>query len=141
MIKAIFAIIFVLAINATAFGQAITTPGPGSPERKAILDTVRIPVEKVMEQKIVFVVQNLKVQGTWAFVDGYFQRPDGSEPILDGTIFDGDEDIFENNFFGLLRKTGGKWRLTTHAISCTDICYSDWWRRYKAPKAIFPYTE
>jgi len=41
----------------------------------------------------------------------------------------------------LFKKTGGKWKIVTKAIGCTDVCYVDWWRRYKAPKAIFPYTE
>jgi hypothetical protein len=130
-----------LTAVAAAAAQNVYTPERGSAERKAILDVLRLPVEKVMKQKIVFVVQTMNVQGNWAFTSGYFQRPDATEPILSGTIFDGDEDIFENNFFGLLRKTGGKWRITTHAVSCTDVCYSDWWSRFKAPKAIFPYTE
>jgi len=28
-----------------------------------------------------------------------------------------------------------------YAIGCTDVCYAGWWKQYKAPKAVFPYTE
>lgn len=141
MNRALTTFILILLISTAVSAQAVYSPKPGSAERKAILEVVRVPVEKVMKQKVVFVVHYMNVQGTWAYTSGYFQRPDGTEPSIAGTIFEGDEDVFENNFFGLLRKTGGKWRLVTHAVSCTDVCSSDWWSRYKAPKAIFPYTE
>lgn len=136
-------ILIAVMLTATAFvsAQAVYTPERGSAERKAILDVLRPPVEKAMKQKVVFVVHYMNVQGMWAYASGYMQRPDGGELGTDGTIFEGSEDVFENNFFGLFRKTGGKWRLVTHAVSCTDVCSSDWWSRYKAPKAIFPYTE
>lgn len=112
-----------------------------SSERKAILAALRVLVEKNLKQKIVFVVDHYKVDKDWAFVSGEPQTPDGKRPNLKGTAWDGEEDLFDDNFFGLLRKRGGKWRVVTHALGCTDVCYADWWRRYKAPKSIFPYTE
>jgi hypothetical protein len=123
--------------------QSVYTPERSSPERRAILDALRVPVEKELKQKIVFVVDDLKVQKGWAFAAGTPQGASGGEPNYRGTIYweakrDG---MFDNNFFALLRKTGGKWRVVTHAIGCTDVCYADWWRTYKAPKQIFPYTE
>lgn len=134
-------ITLVAAIATTA--QSAYTPEKGSPERKAILDALRIPVERELKQKIVFVADNFKVQGTWAFVGGSPQNASGGEPDYRGTIyFEAKKDgIFDNNFFALLRKSGGKWRVVTRAIGCTDVCYADWWRTHKAPKAIFPYTE
>ena len=41
----------------------------------------------------------------------------------------------------LLKRSGNSWVIVTKAIGCTDVCYVDWWKKYKAPKAIFPYTE
>lgn len=132
-----------IAAAATAAAQSAYTPEKGSPERKAILDALRVPVERELRQKIVFVADNFKVQGTWAFVGGTPQNANGGEPDYRGTIyFEAKKDgIFDNNFFALLRKAGGKWRVVTRAIGCTDVCYADWWRTHKAPKAIFPYTE
>lgn len=134
-------IIIAAAITVSA-QEAAYTPEKGSPERKAILDALRIPVEKELKQKIVFVTDNFKVQGKWAFVSGTPQNPAGGRPDYRNTVYwDAFEsDAFDNNFFALLRKTGSKWRVVIKAIGCTDVCYADWWRTYKAPKAIFPHT-
>ena len=131
-------VLILLAVS--AFGQNVYEPERGSAERKAILDHPRTR-RSDMKQKIVFVTDNFRVQGSWAFVGGTLQSPDGGQPDLRGTAWAEEADFFENNFFALVRKTGSRWRVTTHAIGCTDVCYSDWWRRYRAPKAVFPYTE
>lgn len=133
--------VLTILFSAVATAQAVYTPEKGSAERTAILAALRIPVEKTLKQNIVFVTDHFSVNGTWAFVSGQPTTPTGGKPSLKGTIFDGDEDMFDNNFFGLLRKTGGKWKVVTHALGCTDVCFADWWKKYKAPKSIFPYTE
>lgn len=124
-------------------GQTVYTPEKGSVERKAILDALRTPIERDLKQPIVFVTDNFNVQGTWAFVGGSPQSPNGGEPNYKGTKYAEayDSGAFDNNFFAVLKKAGGKWKVTTYAIGCTDVCYSDWWRRFSAPKAIFPFTE
>lgn len=137
----IVAAFVMLTFAAEAAAQRVYTPEKGTKERSAILEALRVPVEKDFKQKIVFVIDNFNVQGTWAFVSGTPQTPDGDAPNLRGTVFEGEEDFYDNNFFGLLRKTSGKWRVVTVAIGCTDVCYATWWRDHKAPKAIFPYTE
>ena len=122
--------------------QSVHTPDKGSPERKAILDALRVPVERAMKQKIVFVADKFNVQGTWAFVGGSMQTPSGDQPNLSGTEFAeaAKEGFYDGNFFGLLRKSGGKWRVVKHAIGCTDVCYAEWWKEARAPKAIFDIT-
>lgn len=139
---AIYSII-IIAAAVTASAQSAYTPEKGSPERKAILDALRIPLEKELKQKIVFATDNFKVQGMWVFVSCTPQTPGGGRPDYSKTRYREavDSGAFDNNFFALLRKSGGKWRVVTKAIGCTDVCYADWWSRYKAPKAIFPYTE
>jgi hypothetical protein len=130
-------------LGVSVLGQGVYTPEKGSAERKAILDALRIPVERELKQPIVFVSDHFKVQGAWAFVSGTPRSPDGGMPNYKGTKYAEAqrEGFFDNNFFALLKKTAGKWKVTTYAIGCTDVCYSEWWRRYRAPKAIFPYTE
>lgn len=135
----LFGLCTLLGLNAIA--QAPYTPEKNSPERKAMLDVLRVPVERDLKQKIVFVTEDFKVQGTWAFVSGRPTKPNGDRPELKGTAWEEAEDAFDDNFFGLLRKRNGKWRVVAYALGCTDVCYLDWWRRYKAPKAIFPHTE
>lgn len=140
MLKTTSLIVVILAAAFFASAQSVYSPEKGSVERKAILDALRVPVERDLKQKIVFVTDDLKVQGNWAFAHGRPTKPDGSQPNLKNTAWSDAEDLFDNNFFGLLRKSNGKWRVITHALGCTDVCYLDWWKRYKAPKAIFPHT-
>lgn len=132
-----------LFLTVSSSAQSVYTPEKGSAERKAILDALRVPVERDLGQKVTFVTKNFSVQGTWAFVGGDPMTASGGEIDYSKTkysemVADG---IFDGNVFALLRKRSGKWRITKYQIGCTDVCYSDWWRTYRAPKAIFPYTE
>lgn len=136
--------VFVLGLCAAgANAQSVHTPAKGSAERTAILNALRVPVERDLKQKIVFVAEHFNVSGTWAFVGGEPQAVGGGAPNYRGTKYQAakDADMFDNNFFAVLRKTAGRWKVVTYAIGCTDVCYADWWKRYRAPKAIFPYTE
>lgn len=146
MRKMIFAAFVMLLASAAATqvaAQKVYTPERGSAERKAILDALRVPVERDLKQKIVFNTEYFNVSANWAFLGGDPQTPEGGKPNYRGTRYweAVRADMFDNNFFAVLRKTGGRWRVVTYAIGCTDVCYADWWRRHRAPKAIFPYTE
>ncbi|MFN6964380.1 MAG: hypothetical protein ACK4S4_11525 [Pyrinomonadaceae bacterium] len=143
MIRRSLLFCFLIGLAAAADAQSVYTPEKGSPERKAIVDALRMPVERDLRQKIVFVADTFNVSGSWAFVGGTPQKPDGKRPDYSITKYASavDAGAFDNNFFALLKKTRGVWRVTTFAIGCTDVCYADWWRRYKAPRAVFPYTE
>jgi hypothetical protein len=144
MLKRILILIALSAIlSASASAQAVYAPEKGSAERTAILNKLRVPVEKELKQKVVFNLDHFRVAGNWAFLGGDPQNPSGGPPNYRGTPYQEakDDGIFDNNIFALLRKTGGKWKVITYAIGCTDVCYADWWRRFKAPKAVFPYTE
>ena len=140
VVNAAAVIIFAVAAS---LAQTVYTPQKGTAERQAILDALRIPVEKELKQKIVFVADNFNVSGNWAFLGGTPLAPGGGQPDYRRTPYQEakDADMFDNNFFALLKKTAGKWRVVRYDIGCTDVCYADWHRRYKAPKAIFPYTE
>ncbi len=133
----------VCGLAAVAAGQSVYTPEKGSAERTLILNALRVPVERDLGQKIVFVTDNFNVQGNWTFVSGNPQTPGGGKPNYRNTKYWAavESDAFDNNFFALLKKTGTRWKVITYAIGCTDVCYVDWWRRHRAPKAIFPYTE
>jgi hypothetical protein len=137
------ATIVITGLASILSAQTAYTPDKGSVERKVILDSLRIPVERDLKQKIVFVADNFNVYGNWAFVGGTPQSASGGSPDYSRTQYaDAKESgAFDNNFFALLKKTSGKWKVVTYAIGCTDVCYADWWSRHRAPKAVFPYTE
>ena len=143
MRKALLVLATILFAAFAAVSQTVYTPERGSAERKAILDALRIPIERELKQPIIFVADNFNVSGNWAFVGGVPQGADGNAPDYSRTKYAEaeSEGAFDNNLFALLKKTSGRWRVTTYAIGCTDVCFSDWWRRYRAPKAVFPYSE
>ena len=139
-----FSAAFLLLVFATTSNaQQAVSLQKNSPERKAILDTLRIPVERRLKQKIVFRVDEIRVSGNWAFMSGAPMAPDGKSPDYRNTPFSAaiEAGAFDNNIFALFQKKAGKWKVVTYAIGCTDVCYADWHRRYKAPKSVFPYTE
>lgn len=125
------------------FSQSVYTPAKGSAERTAVLNALRVPVEKELKQKIQFSINQFKTNGVWAFINGEPQNASGGRPNYRGTEYQEaiDEGMFDNNFQALLKKTGGKWKVVTYAIGCTDVCFATWWKDHKAPKAIFPYVE
>jgi hypothetical protein len=141
--KSVISLCIVLVLSFSAFAQKAYTPEKGSAERTAILNALRVPVEKELKQKIHFSLNNFKVQGIWAFIDGAPQNMSGGEPNFKGTDYQKriDVDAFDNNIFALLKKTGGKWKVVAYQIGCTDVCYLPWAKDYKAPKAIFPSAE
>jgi len=144
MLKKLFpSLAIVLVLAGATFAQKVYTPEKGSPERTAILNALRVPVEKELKQKISFNIDNFRVQGAWAFLSGTPQSANGGQPNYRNTPYAGavESGAFDNNFFALLKKTGGKWKVVAFSIGCTDVCYATWWKDYKAPKAIFPYSE
>jgi len=136
-------VIILFAVCSGVFAQTAYNPEIGSAERKAILGALRIPVERELKQKIVFAADHFKVQGSWAFVSGSPQNTNGGRPDYRNTIYQEavDSGAFDNNFFALLKRTKGKWKIIKRALGCTDVCALDWWRIHTAPKTIFPYTE
>jgi hypothetical protein len=142
--KLVYWLTVTFCLGATSLAaQTVSHPEKGSPDRAAILSTLRGPVETELKQKIVFVVNNLNVQGSWAFLSGDLQTPSGGRPNFKITKYRQAEEYgaMDSNVQALFKKTGGTWKIVTKAIGCTDVCYVDWWKRFKAPKAIFPYTE
>lgn len=131
-----------LAFALSASAQRVYTPEKGSAERKAILDALRAPVERELKQPIIFAVDNLNVSGNWAFVGGTPQTSGGGRPNYSRTKYADaiDSGAFDNNIFALLKKSAGKWKVVTHLIGCTDVCYATWWKDHRAPKALYPYN-
>src|SRR5690606_2772304 len=69
----IITLLMMLAVSVSISAQSVYTPERGTPERAAILDTLRVPVERKLKQKIVFVADHFNVSGPWAFVSGSLQ--------------------------------------------------------------------
>ena len=125
--------------GASARRNILSVPKPGSPERKAILDAARAPIQKDLKQRIVFVVRHLATQDGWAFLYSELQRPDGKRIDYSRTRYRDavEAGAFDSGSGVLLRKRGGQWRVVQYALGPTDVAWDDWDRRYGAPRAIF----
>ena len=134
------AIIFVLLLCQSVRAQSEPfTPKAGSAERKAIMDSLRVPVQKRLLKPVVFKVDDLKVQNGWAFLRGVPQQPGGKPMDYTGTGYEQakKDGIFDDWICALLRKRGSKWEVVKFVIGATDVVYIGWDEEFKAPPAIF----
>lgn len=131
--------LFLLVALAPVFGGETFTPQPGSPERKAIVDALRIPVKAELNKEVIFKISRLKIQGDWAFLAGVPLKPDGSEMDYRGTIHAEAirEGAFDCGIFALLQKRNGQWKTVRYIIGATDVPYVDWPQEFGAPAVIF----
>lgn len=134
-----FVVILLVSGAAVAAQESARKPGPGDPLRKAVLDALRAPVEKELKRKVVFKVDELRVLGGWAFVRGVPQQPGGKAMDYRGTRYERqqNEGAFDDGFSALLRQRAGKWTVVVYNIGATDVVWSDWPEKYKAPPELF----
>ncbi len=126
------------AMNAT-HAQDVTTPATGTAERKQLLDSVRSPLERKLNQPIKFVVKSLKVSGDWAFLYAAMQGADGHPVNYIGTSFEGASEagVMSKDYAALLQRSGATWSVRAEAIGPTDVAWTNWAHDYGAPAAIF----
>lgn len=128
-----------------AGSSAAATPPAGSAARKAILDALRVPVQKELKRPVIFKVDHLRTQGEWAFMTGVPRQP-GNKPMdYRGTVYAENRrhGVSDDWICALLRRERGsrqpRWRVVTYAIGATDVVWDGWDREYHAPRALFPY--
>jgi hypothetical protein len=133
------ALSFVLiALAAYAAGQAVEVK-KNSPERKAMLDALRVPVQEELRSKVQFKINWFKRQGDWAFMKGVPVTASGGKIDYSRTGYaralkDG---MFDDWICGLFKRKDGKWKVVRYQIGATDVCYEPWPKQFGAPKAIF----
>lgn len=112
----------VFAFTATAaLAAAFTSPGPGTPERKAILDALRPGVERELGVRpIEFVVEEIRVGSGWAFVRANPQRKGG------GAIQNPDENMDGVHTEAILQRQGGRWVVQEFGVGSTDVWFLGW---------------
>jgi hypothetical protein len=120
------------------------TPAAGTPERKAILDALRVKMQSDLGQKVIFNVDHLAVKDGFAFVKADPRTPAGGKidyrktrykKLVEQGVFDG------GGVIALLRLKQGEWKIVRVVVGPTDVPYGRWWSEFGAPKAIFDYVE
>ena len=103
------------------------SPKPGSAERKAILNALRVPAEKEAKQKVVFYSVDIKIDKGWAFLHCMAMDKTGKKYVL------GDLDTS-----ALLRKINGRWKVLHWGVAGDISVACDAYKKYpKAPRSIF----
>lgn len=126
----------VITMNATA--QSIQTPAAGSPERKALLDAARAPLERRLHQPVLFAVDRLGQSGDWAFLQAHMQGAGGRPIEFAGTEF---AEAAANGgmsrvYAALLERKAGHWTVKAEAIGPTDVAWARWAQEYGAPAEL-----
>ncbi|MEO0444969.1 MAG: hypothetical protein AAF191_02715 [Verrucomicrobiota bacterium] len=125
-------------LPAVSLGE-ILSPKPGDPLRKAVLDSVRKPVEQELNQEVLFKVHNLRVSDQWAFFTGLpltkvgQKRIDYSRTKYAEAV---EADMFEDWVCALLKRKGNKFVVVEYYIGATDNVYSPWPSQYGASMAL-----
>ena len=103
--------------------DGVSPAGPGTPQRRAILDALRPQVEQTTGGPVEFVVRRIRVRDGWALAVVTPQRPGGV--AIDGRRAFGDDwdNMDGMNVDGILRFSGGRWTLVDSAIGATDVWY------------------
>lgn len=138
--KLSWSIAFLVLFLGQAFSQNQPyTPERGTPERQAITDALRLPIQKQLKTKVIFKIDHLKVQNGWAFMKGMPQQPNGNAVDYHETPYQTaiDAGAFDDGIVALLRKRGRKWQVVKYVIGATDVPYVEWDQKYHAPSEIF----
>src|SRR5687767_9558593 len=100
MLRALLLVLLTSLIAPSLLAQRAATPKMGSPERKAIMDALRVPIQKKLKKKVVFKVDHIKVQNGWAFLYGVPQQPNGKAMDYKGTVYEQaiKDGMFDDNF-------------------------------------------
>ncbi len=127
-----------IAMNAS-LAQSVHTPEAGSPERKALLDAARAPLEQRLRQPVVFHVDQLRAVGDWAFLLAHMQGQGGKPLDFAGTPFEqaAQAGYMSRVYAALLQREHGHWTIRAEAIGPTDVAWTNWAHDYGAPPALF----
>ena len=115
------------------------TPARGTTERKAIMNAARIPISRAIGQKVIFVVDIVRSDGTWAYLQAVPHKPGGAPIDWRKTPFaqDWKADMMSDVVMVLLRNDGGGWRAVDHVVGPTDVYWYGWVDQYGLPEALF----
>jgi hypothetical protein len=136
--KILLVAIAYVSLGATALAQKPHTPPPGSADRAAIMDVLRVPCERDLKQKVIFRVQHLRVAGDFALARVAPLRPGGGEIDYSKTKY---RDAMEQGAFdaqgeALLRRDGKSWKLLEWRFGASDTEVSIWFEKYRAPSSL-----
>lgn len=134
---------FCLALPLVAIGEVaradLYTPPVGSAERRAIMDAARVPIQREIGRPLVFVVDVLNSDGTWAYLQAVPHNHDGTPMDWSQTMLARD---WANGWMSdiamvLLRRDGKGWQVEDWVMGPTDVYWLTWADQYGFPERFF----
>lgn len=96
-----------------------------SKESKEILKVLKVKIVEDGEKNAIINPAFFRIRGNWAYLEGL--------PKKNATV-----EEYNYNVKALLKKSDGKWNVIKYLVGSNDFASMDWWKEFKAPKAIFP---
>jgi hypothetical protein len=114
--------------------------GLTSPARKAMLDALRIPLEKDLAQRVIFRIHDLRTRAGWVFVSAQPLQPDGTPIDYLKTHYKAmiDEYAFDDHVDALLYFDQTDWFVKIWELGSTDVPWEPWGARFGTPPGLFP---
>lgn len=115
------------------------TPARNTAERKALMNTARVPMLRELRQKVIFLVKELRTDGEWYFLMAEPLQPDGTKLDWRTTPYASDwaNDAMSDLVMVLMRRQGNNWQVIDYVIGPTDVHWVNWVTRYNLPERLF----
>ena len=132
------AIPLLLTLPAVVSAEEPRTPAAGSQERRQIMDVLRVPCKRDLDQEVIFKVHRLNIVGDWALVFVTPLQPNGKRIDYRKTKYRqaSEAGMFEAGGEALLRRRAGQWTLVKWRFGATDTEVGEWIEKYRIPKSI-----
>lgn len=115
------------------------TPRLKSATRSAIMDAARVPISRELRQPVIFLVDVLRTDNVWAYLQAVPLQPDGTAMKWSATPFaeDWKNDMMSDVVMVLLRRDADGWTVVDHVIGPTDVFWYGWIDAFGLPEALF----
>ena len=114
-------------------------PARGSAERAAIMDAAREPVSTTLTQNVIFVVERLRSDGRFAYLQAVPHQPDGTPLNWAATPFAREwrGGFMSDIVMVLLRRIDGNWHVLDYVVGPTDVHWVSWMKEHGLPDTVF----
>lgn len=103
------------------------------------MNAARGPVSFDIGEQVIFVVQELRSNGVWAYLEAVPHQPDGRPLDWNRTKLAAQwrADMMSDIIMVLLHKTNGRWQVVDHIVGPTDVYWFGWVDQYGLPESLF----
>ncbi|WP_298863880.1 hypothetical protein [uncultured Sulfitobacter sp.] len=115
------------------------TPARSTAERKAVMNTAREPMLRELQQKVIFLVKELRTDGEWYFLMAEPLQPNGNKLDWYSTPYANDwaNDAMSDLVMVLMHRQGNNWQVVDYVIGPTDVHWYSWIDQYNLPERLF----